>query len=321
MPYRNNCEGASGSFFLINKNYELSFFKIDTPDNLGSFLEKNPAVGEPIVEMIAQQYKRNFISLLGRSFDGHCFSIEQRLSVLGSPDLVFQIVFTPLTINEVTDAVVCSVVNVSNTRGLISMIREYSHLTSHQLRAPITNILSLSTITNYSKLETYDALKITRLLSDINVQALKLDEIIKMLNEVLNKRGHVNLFDDFGGKSAHQHIVLVDDDGVTNKMHNMLIKRHPSEKKVVVFDNPKKALSYIQQHSPDLILLDLHMPGIDGWRFLEMMEELNIFIDVVIVSSSIDPREHSKAKSFLCVKDFYTKPLTAENVNQLLDHH
>lgn len=320
MPYRNNCEGASGSFFLVNKNYELSFFKIETPDDLGSFLEKNPAVGVPIVEIIAHKYKRNFMSLLTRSLEGHCFSIEQRLSVFGAADLVYHIVFTPLTIDGVTNAVVCTVVNVSSSRGLVSMIKEYSHLASHQLRAPITNILSLSTITNYSKLETYDALKLTQLLGDINTQAVKLDEIIKMLNEVLNKREHVDMFDDFGVKAAHQHIVLVDDDVITNKMHKMLIRKHPSEKKVVVFDNPQKALAYITEHRPDLILLDLHMPDIDGWRFLEMMEELNLYIDVVIVSSSIDPGEHSKAKSFLCVKDFYTKPLTTEKVNQLLDY-
>lgn len=320
MPHRNNCEGASGSIFLINKKYELSFFKINSSSDLGSFFEKNPIVGVSIVEIIAQKYKNNFISLLARSFDGHCFSIEQRLSVFKSTDLVFHIVFTPLTINGVTDGVVCSVLDVSNAKGLISMIREYSHMASHQLRAPITNILSLSTITNYSQLETYDVIKITQLLSDINTQALKLDEIIKMLNEVLNKRENVALFDKFGEKSAHQHIVLVDDDVITNKMHKMLIRKHPSEKRIVVFDNPQKALLYIQENTPDLILLDLHMPNIDGWRFLEMMEELNLFIDVIIVSSSIDPSEHSKAKSFLCVKDFYTKPLTIEKVNQLLDY-
>lgn len=319
MPYRNNCEGATGSFFLINKNYELSFFKINPPNNLGSFLEKNPLVGVPIVEIITHKYRRNFIRLLGRSFEGHCFSIEQRLSVFQSNDLIFHIVFTPLTIKDITDSVVCTVVDVSNSKGFISMIREYSHLTSHQLRAPITNILSLSTITNYNQLETYDALKITQTLGDINSQAVKLDEIIKMLNEILNKREHTHMFDKFGVKSGHQHIVLVDDDMITNKMHKMLIRKHPSEKRIIVFDNAQKALVYIRQQTPDLILLDLHMPDVDGWRFLEMMEELNIFIDVVIVSSSIDPGEYAKAKSFLCVKDFYTKPLTTEKVNQLLD--
>lgn len=320
MPYRNNCGGASGSIFIIDKNHVLSYFKINSQNNLGSFLEKNPIVGVSIVEIITQKYKTNFISLLAKSFEGHCFSIEQRLSVLQTNDLVFHIVFTPLIVKGVTDAVVCTVLDVSGPKGLVSVIREYSHLTSHQLRAPITNILSLSTITNYSQLETYDGLKIIQLLADINTQAVKLDGIIKMLNGVLNRREEAHIFEKFELKSGHQHIVLLDDDMITNKMHKMLIRKHPSEKKIVVFDNPEKALVYIQQHTPDLILLDLHMPDIDGWKFLEMMEELNIYIDVVIVSSSIDPGEHSKAKSFLCVKDFYTKPLTTEKVNQLLDH-
>lgn len=320
MPYRNNCGGASGSIFIIDKNHVLSYFKINSQNNLGSFLEKNPIVGVSIVEIITQKYKTNFISLLAKSFEGHCFSIEQRLSVLQTNDLVFHIVFTPLIVKGVTDAVVCTVLDVSGPKGLVSVIREYSHLTSHQLRAPITNILSLSTITNYSQLETYDGLKIIQLLADINTQAVKLDGIIKMLNGVLNRREEAHIFEKFELKSGHQHIVLLDDDMITNKMHKMLIRKHPSEKKIVVFDNPEKALVYIQQHTPDLILLDLHMPDIDGWKFLGMMEELNIYIDVVIVSSSIDPGEHSKAKSFLCVKDFYTKPLTTEKVNQLLDH-
>jgi CheY-like chemotaxis protein len=320
MPNNKSCERASSSFFLIDKNYHLSFFKIDSPNDLGRLLAKNPVVGESIVEIIAQKYRRNFISLLSRCFEGHYFSMEQRLSVFKSNDLIFHIVFTPLTIDNKTGAVVCTVVDISSSKGVVNTIREYSHLTSHQLRAPITNILSLSTITNYNQLESYDALKISQLLNDINVQAVKLDEIIKMLNRMLNRHESVDMFDKLGPKSDHDHIVLVDDDIVTNKLHKMLIRKHHSDKRIVLFDNPEKALVYIQRHMPDLILLDLHMPEINGWRFLEMMEELNIFIDVVIVSSSIDPRERSKAKSFLCVKDFYTKPLTIEKVSQLLDH-
>lgn len=320
MPNRNNCEPASSSFFLIDKNYRLSFFKIDSPNDLGSLLAKNPIVGELIVEIITQRYRGKFMSLLKRSFEGHCFTIEQRLSVFKSNDLVFQIIFTPLRTGSQTTAVVCTVVDISSSKAVINMVREYSHLTSHQLRAPITNILSLSTITNYQQLESYDVLRVGQLLSDINMQAIKLDEIIKMLNNLLNEHENVDQFDHVSSKSSHHHIVLVDDDLITNKLHKMLIRKNHSHKKIVLFDDPKQALGYIQEQTPDLILLDLHMPEIDGWRFLEMMEQLNIFIDVVIVSSSIDPRERTRAKSFLCVKDFYTKPLTIEKVSQLLDH-
>lgn len=319
MPTRRICETAASSFFLIDKNYNVQFFKIDSLNDLGSFLIKNPVIGEPIVELIAQKHQKSFLSLLSRCFSGHCFSIEQRFAVPKSNDLILQLIFTPLRTMESVEQVVCTLINNTNHVGPLKMLSEYSHLTSHELRAPITNILSLSTITNYSQLETYDILKINQLLNDINLQAVKLDEIIKMLNAMLHQQENMNLFDALDGKADNKHIVLIDDDVITNRLHQMLIRKHHSDKKIALFDDPEVALGYIREHTPDLILLDLHMPEIDGWKFLHMMEEHNVFIDVVIVSSSIDPRERLRAKSFMCVKDFYTKPLTSEKVKQLLE--
>lgn len=318
MPTRRICGCANSSFFLIDKNYKVTFFKIDPQNDLGSFLAKSPSIGDSAVEMIAQKYRKNFQNLLTRCFGGHSFSIEQRFAIEKSNDLFLQIIFTPLSKDGEEDQVICTLINNTDTLGSMKMLSEYSHLTSHELRAPITNILSLSTITNYP-LESYDILKINQLLSDINLQALKLDEIIKMLNSMLNQEENTDLFDALNEKGENKHIVLVDDDVITNRLHQMLIKKHHSDKKIALFDDPEVALGYIKENNPDLILLDLHMPEIDGWKFLHMMEEHNIFIDVIIVSSSIDPRERLRAKSFMCVKDFYVKPLTSEKVKQLLE--
>lgn len=319
MPTRRICETANSSFFLIDKNYRLSFFKIDSLNDLGSFLTKSPVIGDLIVEMIAQKYRKSFVRFLDRCFEGRCFSIEQRFAVPKSRDLILQVVFTPLSGEGGEDQVICTLINNTESSGPLKMFSEYSHLTSHELRAPITNILSLSTITNYHHLESYDILKINQLLNDINLQAVKLDDIIKMLNTMLHQNESPDLFGSLDGRSDNKHIVLVDDDVITNKLHQMLIRKHHTNKKIALFDNPEVALEYIKVNTPDLILLDLHMPEIDGWKFLHMMEEHNIFIDVIIVSSSIDPRERLRAKSFMCVKDFYTKPLTSEKVKQLLD--
>lgn len=319
MPIRRMCESANSSFFLIDKNYRLAFFKIESQHDLGGFLAKSPEIGDSAVEMIAQKYRKNFQSLLGRCFLGHSFSIEQRFAIEKSTDLFLQIIFTPLSKEGEEDQVICTLINNTETLGPMQMLSEYSHLTSHELRAPITNILSLSTITNYHPLESYDILKINQLLSDINLQALKLDEIIKMLNSMLHQQENTDLFEALNDRGENKHIVLVDDDVITNRLHQMLIKKHHSDKKIALFDDPEIALGYIKENNPDLILLDLHMPEIDGWKFLHMMEEHNIFIDVVIVSSSIDPRERLRAKSFMCVKDFYVKPLTSEKVKQLLE--
>jgi CheY-like chemotaxis protein len=321
MLNRDVCEYTNSSFFLIDKNYQIISFEIDSLDNLGVFLERVPEIGVGIGEVIAQKYRKNFLSLLGRSFEGNCFSILQKFAVIAGNDLVVDIVFTPVANQEgQIYAVSCSIINNTESTDPLRMLREYSHVTSHELRAPITNILSLSTINNYHHLESYDILKINQLLGDINLQAVKLDRIIQTLNAMLNKEEEGAVFNTLDSVSDNQHIVLIDDDIVANKLHQMLIKRHTDDKNVVLFNDPELALNYVQEHQPDLILLDLHMPEIDGWKFLELLEERNIYIDVVIVSSSIDPIDRSRARSFSCVKDFYTKPLTIEAVKQLLTH-
>ncbi|WP_316820696.1 response regulator [Pedobacter gandavensis] len=319
MPIRRNCEAADCSFFIIDKNYQLVSFKIEAQNNLDSFLLKTPSIGDFAVEIITQKYRKNFQGLLIRCFSGYSFSIAQRFAIENTREQLLQVVFTPLVKAGVADQVLCTLVNDNDHSGSVKMLGEYSHLTSHELRAPITNILSLSTLSNYPQLESFEVAKINQLLGDINLQAVKLDGIIKMLNAMMHKQEHETVFTEMNEKADTNHIVLVDDDIITNRLHQMLIRKHYNEKKIALFNEPEIALGYIKEHQPDLILLDLHMPEIDGWKFLQMMEEHEVFIDVIIVSSSIDPRERLRAKSFMCVKDFYVKPLTSEKVKQLLE--
>lgn len=319
MPIRRICEAADCSFFTIDKNYLLVSFNVEAQNDLDSFLIKSPSIGDLAVEIIAQKYRKNFQSLLIRCFAGHSFSIAQRFGIENTNDLFLQIIFTPLFKEGLVQQVLCTLVNDSHHFGSLKMIGEYSHLTSHELRAPITNILSLSTLSNYQQLENFEVTKINQLLNDINLQALKLDGIIKMLNSMMHKQENEDPFAELNEKADTNHIVLVDDDIITNRLHQMLIRKQYTEKKIALFNNPEIALGYIKENNPDLILLDLHMPEIDGWKFLEMMEEHQIYVDVIIVSSSIDPREKLRAKSFMCVKDFFVKPLTAEKVKQLLE--
>ncbi|WP_316841147.1 response regulator [Pedobacter gandavensis] len=319
MPIRRICEAADCSFFTIDKNYQLVSFKMEAHNELDSFLLKTPSIGDFAVEIITQKYRKNFQSLLIRCFAGHSFSITQRFGIENTDELFLQIIFTPLLKAGIAEQVLCTLINDIDHSGSLKMLGEYSHLTSHELRAPITNILSLSTLTNYPQLESFELAKINQLLGDINLQAVKLDGIIKMLNSMMHKQENEAVFGELNEKADTNHIVLVDDDIITNRLHQMLIRKHYTEKKIALFNDPEIALGYIKENKPDLILLDLHMPEIDGWKFLQMMEEHEVFIDVVIVSSSIDPRERLRAQTFMCVKDFYVKPLTSEKVKQLLE--
>ncbi|HWW39483.1 hypothetical protein, partial [Pedobacter sp.] len=90
------CELIDNSFFLIDRKYQLAYYKIESLHFVGSFLEKNPISGEQIVELIAHRYKRTLMRLLSKCFEGRCFSIEKRLPVANANDHILLITFTPI---------------------------------------------------------------------------------------------------------------------------------------------------------------------------------------------------------------------------------
>jgi CheY-like chemotaxis protein len=311
---------ADNSFFLFNKRNQITFLSIHSLEKLGHFLVKSPSVGETFVETISQKYVKGFAKLVHDCRLGKSFNIEQRLKMEGEEDVLIQVILTPILMDPDQPLVSCTIIDSNRKSNQMKLLDEYSHLASHDLRAPITNILSLSSLINFPDTEAYDTEKIKELLKDINYQAEKLDDIIKMLNRLIHKGNPADQFIAEGTTSASKQIMLVDDDSLTNKLHHMIITKHNKNKEVVQFDNPVRALEYLEEHVPDLILLDLNMPEIDGWTFLSLLEERSVVVDVVIISSTIDTAERSRALSYKAVKDFLTKPLTYDKIKHLVDN-
>ncbi len=313
-------EHSSCSFFLINRKFELVFFKIVPDNNMREFITDFPKVGDNVEEIITQIYKYKFLKLLEKCFDDNCFSIEVRIpGQNGEIDKSFQIVFTPLMRGNI-ETVICTVIKNHESLDHLTKLNDYSHLTSHQLRSLTTNVSSLFNVTSYSRLGGYNVSKINQLLSDVNYQAKKLDNVIRELCISLGKPISGSVLGKGGSEQGKKHIVLIDDDLMTIKVHQALIRSQHKEKQIVLFNNPENALDYIRHNKPDLILLDLNMPNVDGLQFLKMLEDNKIAIDVFIVSSSIDPSDKRIATSFPFVKDFIGKPLTDEKVKLIFDN-
>ncbi|QNK61405.1 response regulator [Pedobacter sp. PAMC26386] len=283
-------------------------------------MAKNPTIGESFVEIISQKYERIFSKLVAECFEGKSFSIEKRLKVKDMDDVLLQIVLTPVLTDPDHPQVACTIIDSNQKSNQMKLLDEYSHLASHDLRAPITNILSLSSLMNFPDMESFDTGRIKELLRDINFQAEKLDDIIKMLNNLINKEHSTDDFVAESTKTDSKHIMLIDDDSLTNRLHHMIITKYNKNRRVVQFGSSTHALDYLKENKPDLILLDLNMPEIDGWAFLKLLEEQRPDVDVVIISSTIDPAERTRAQSYRSVKDFLTKPLTYDKIKHLVDN-
>jgi len=113
------------------------------------------------------------------------------------------------------------------------------------------------------------------------------------------------------------YIALVDDDAITNTLHKIILRKINPELTIKTFENPEAALNFFietKEALPDLIFLDLNMPILSGWDFLDAFEKSDLHSPIVIVTSSIENEDKIRACSFKEVVNFITKPLEAKEI-------
>ncbi|WP_271856265.1 response regulator [Patiriisocius marinus] len=94
----------------------------------------------------------------------------------------------------------------------------------------------------------------------------------------------------------------------------------------LIFNNGKEALRKLKsiidsgEDLPDLILLDLNMPIMDGWQFLDNFTQIEVDkkIIIYIVSSSIDPVDIERSKKYGMVSNFVVKPISTDKVKEIM---
>lgn len=118
---------------------------------------------------------------------------------------------------------------------------------------------------------------------------------------------------------------IIDDDKLTVKLMNILIAKSKFCEEIHSFYNAQLAIDSLRENHdrndmlPDAILLDLNMPVMDGWQFLDEFIHLPIKkeISIFIMTSSIDPADIEMAKKYAVIKDYIMKPITAVKLDLL----
>lgn len=118
---------------------------------------------------------------------------------------------------------------------------------------------------------------------------------------------------------------VVDDDEIFVFVLRKLLEKSDHFDEVINIGNGSEAIEMLnnQYHKngqlPELIFLDLNMPILDGWHFLDAIEQLEFKdrLEIHVISSSIDTREIEKAKAYPAVKSFVSKPVTLNWLNSL----
>ena len=129
-------------------------------------------------------------------------------------------------------------------------------------------------------------------------------------------------------KKKLNSILLVDDDEDDNYFHQITINEMNIVKQIAIATNGIEAIAYLKKENqtpPDIIFLDLNMPKMNGWEFLDQYKHLSLAqkskVLILILSTSANPDDVKKAKEIQEVTGFETKPLTKELLTKILQQH
>jgi response regulator RpfG family c-di-GMP phosphodiesterase len=114
-------------------------------------------------------------------------------------------------------------------------------------------------------------------------------------------------------------IFLVDDQKISNFITKKVIELSGVSCEISVFEDPKIAFIQFQEKKPHVIFLDLNMPEMDGWDFLEEMNKIKHSSNVIILSSSTSNLDITRATEYSQVISYQTKPPSREKFKALLE--
>jgi CheY-like chemotaxis protein len=118
-------------------------------------------------------------------------------------------------------------------------------------------------------------------------------------------------------------VLIVDDDEGVRFFHRIIVSQSTLSAEPLSFINGEEVLNYLDQNSNEtdtyLILLDINMPGMNGWDFLDTINVKSYCsqVHIVVVTSSVDRADHEKAKSYTMVIDFVEKPISVEECKRI----
>ncbi|MEZ4946019.1 MAG: response regulator [Cyclobacteriaceae bacterium] len=123
-------------------------------------------------------------------------------------------------------------------------------------------------------------------------------------------------------------ICIIDDDDVYQYTMTRALKSDSLVKKILVFSDGEEALDFMieniasNDNLPDVIFLDVNMPIMDGWQFLEeyikLKPRVGKQIAIYMVTSSVDPVDVDRAAKFSEISDYLVKPIQPDQIRELV---
>jgi CheY-like chemotaxis protein len=121
------------------------------------------------------------------------------------------------------------------------------------------------------------------------------------------------------------HLTILDDNALDHMILEKMLSKLNTSDDIVHYYHGSELIKMIEKNEdatfPDILFLDLHMPGMDGWQVLKQLNRLNKnmhkIISVYVLSSSVNPVDINKTKRYDFVKDYLFKPISYEKLEKI----
>ncbi|MEO1449026.1 MAG: response regulator [Bacteroidota bacterium] len=133
---------------------------------------------------------------------------------------------------------------------------------------------------------------------------------------------------DYMGRQKFAYLMFIDDDYPTNVFHEIVIKEANVCETYRFFNSAEEAVLHLVEtstnaphHLPDLVFLDLNMPGTNGWDLLDRLATIPAlkYLKVILLSTSRQLRDIQQSETIPMVYSYLPKPLTSADLLQLAE--
>lgn len=114
-------------------------------------------------------------------------------------------------------------------------------------------------------------------------------------------------------------VFLVDDDPIQNMINSQLVRLYDDKIEFMVYNNGVEVIQGLEEGLlPDIILLDINMPIMSGFEFLNLYQHYTNAANVFMLSSSDNEEDRKQAKKYSCVRGYVIKPVSKEVLHDML---
>ena len=118
-------------------------------------------------------------------------------------------------------------------------------------------------------------------------------------------------------------VIIEDEELAAMRLESMILKIDPTIEVLAKLESVEESVEWLNNNGdPDLIFLDINMPAMNGWEFLEAYKKINKqghSVSLIMLTTSLNPEDVQKAREYSEVTDFKSKPLSEEMVRDILD--